>query len=347
MLKNEQSVYRGEAKAIQFAALHLPAGADVTSDCKGAVARSRTGCNIKGRNLDIFGTAPTEHLDLHWVPSHLTESQFRDKVGPNQDWRRVINAEVDQLVGERALSLLPEGCQAALEKRDSLATSVACFLGRRMQALWSYDKDQGPQVLFPGPAKTVDSTGTSGSSASRSAFQKEAAQRHYRQNPTAKRGTSSLVQVASAPNGGQAELNYPGPGGHGAVSEQNPPRKGPVANKKQILLSLVDGSRDARGHRFATTRDTSNNLQIKCEDCGLWIQQTDSKSVFNRKVANYCKNHPLSTPSADWGWHASHNMCNEGFRWKCTRCQGVQAAGGLTPATLERVLCSWHVIYLT
>ena len=129
-------------------------------------------------------------------------------------------------------------------------------------------------------------------------------------------GTSSLVQVASTPNdqedGGQAELNY-------------------------LLLSLVDGSRDARGHRFATTRDTSNNLQIKCEDCGLWIQQTDSKSVFNREVANSCKNPPLSTPSADWGWHASHNMCNEGFRWKCTRCQGVQAVGGLTPATLERV----------
>ena len=104
---------------------------------------------MTGRNLGIFGTAPTEHLDLHWVPSHLTESQFRDKVGPNQNWRRVINAEVDQLVGDRALSLLPEGCQAALEKRDTLATSMACFLGRRMQALWSYDKDQGPQVLFP------------------------------------------------------------------------------------------------------------------------------------------------------------------------------------------------------
>ena len=43
------------------------------------------------------------------------------------------------------------------------------------------------------------------------------------------------------------------------------------------------------------------------------------------------------TPSADWSWHASHNMCNEGFRWKCTRCQGVQAVGGLTPATLERI----------
>ena len=72
---------------------------------------------MKGRNLDIFGTAPTEQLDLHWVPSHLTESQFRDAVGPNQDWRRVINAEVDQLVGDRARSLLPEGCQAPWEER--------------------------------------------------------------------------------------------------------------------------------------------------------------------------------------------------------------------------------------
>ena len=110
-----------------------------------------------------------------------------------------------------------------------------------------------------------------------------------------------------------------------------------MANKKQILLSLVDGAGDVRGHRFATTRDTYNNMQIKCEDCGLWIQQVDPKPVFNRKVANYCKNHPLSSPSADWCWHASHNMCNAGFRWKCTRCQGVQAVGGLTPATLERV----------
>ena len=58
LLRHEQSVYRGEAKAIQFAAMHLPAGADVTSDCKGAVARSRRGSQVKGRNLDIFGVAP-------------------------------------------------------------------------------------------------------------------------------------------------------------------------------------------------------------------------------------------------------------------------------------------------
>ena len=45
-----------------------------SSDCKGAVARSCKGCNMKGRNLDIFGTAPTEQLDLHWVPSHLRAS---------------------------------------------------------------------------------------------------------------------------------------------------------------------------------------------------------------------------------------------------------------------------------
>ena len=278
---------------------------------------------MTGRNLDIFGAAPTEHLDLRWVPSHLTESQFRDKVGPNQDWRRVINAEMDQLVGDRALSLLPAGCQAALEKRDALATSVACFLGRRMQALWSYDKDQGPQVLFPRTPKTAESTETSGSSANRSTFQKKRRSTNAGKTPPKNGGIASLVQAPSVPHdqedGGQPDLNSPGPGDHGArSSEQNPPRTEPVANKKQILLSLVDGSGDARGHRFATTRATSNNLQIKCEDCGLWIQQIDSKSVFNRKVANYCKNHPLSAPSADWSWHASHNMCNEGFRWKCT-----------------------------
>ena len=61
--------------------MHLPAGADVTSDCKGAVARNRKGSHVKGRNLDNFGTAPTERVDLHWVPSHLTEKQFREQVG--------------------------------------------------------------------------------------------------------------------------------------------------------------------------------------------------------------------------------------------------------------------------
>ena len=257
----------------------------------------------------------------------------------NQDWRRVINAEVDQLVGDRARSLLPEGCQAALGKRDSLATSVAGFLGRRMQALWSYDKDQGPQVLFPRTSKTAEVPGTSGSSSSRSAFQKKP---NAGSTPPQNGGFSSLVQAPPAlgdsVNGDQDEMASPGPEDQGARnSEHTLPRKVPVANKKHILLSLVDGTGDVRGHRFVTTRDTHNNMQIKCEDCGLWIQQVDPKPVFNRKVANYCKNHPLSTPSADWCWHASHNMCHEGFRWKCTRCQGVQAVGGLTPATLERV----------
>ena len=114
------------------------------------------------------------------------------------------------------------------------------------------------------------------------------------------------MQVASAPNdpedGGQAELNYPGPGGHGAASKQNPPPKEPVANKKQILLSLVDGSRDARGHRFATTRDTSNNLQIKCEDCGLWIQQIDSKSVLTARLQITAR---ISHSVGGLGWHAT------------------------------------------
>ncbi|CAE7425660.1 unnamed protein product [Symbiodinium natans] len=56
LLGNEQSVYRGEAKAIQQAALLLPKGTDVTSDCKGAVARARN------------GGVPSMLKLMHWCP---------------------------------------------------------------------------------------------------------------------------------------------------------------------------------------------------------------------------------------------------------------------------------------
>ena len=135
--------------------------------------RSRKGQQVKGRNLDIFGVAPTENLELHWVPSHLTAKQFGEQVGQGQDWRRVINAEVDQLVGARAKKLVPERGEEALGKADTLVASVAGFLGRRMQALWSYDKDQGPQVVFPKATKAATSTEATGSSSNRSSFQKK------------------------------------------------------------------------------------------------------------------------------------------------------------------------------
>ena len=79
-------------------------------------------------------------------------------------------------------------------------------------------------------------------------------------------------QASRAPNGGQ------------------PSKMGPEANKRQILQSLLDGSGDVRGHSFALTNGSKgNNMQIKCEECGLWIQQTDTKPVFHRKVSNFCK----------------------------------------------------------
>ena len=56
-----------------------------------------------------------------------------------------------------------------------------------------------------------------------------------------------------------------------------------MANSKCFSL-LVDGSRDARGHRFANHAGHEQQSADKCEDCGLWIQQTDSKSVFERKL---------------------------------------------------------------
>ena len=258
-------------------------------------------------------------------------------MGPGQDWRRVINAEVDQLVGARAKKLVPIGGEAALVKADALAASVAGFLGRRMQALWSYDKDQGPQVLFPGVSKATASTETAGSSSNRSSFQTRKRRTKEGKTPPSSGGLVASVPVTEAQIGQEIRVKPDEGNPVSKPEERGNSRSEPVANKKQMLMALVDGTRDARGHSFVTTSTTNNNLQIKCEDCGLWIQQVDSKPVFQRKVANFCKNHPLSVPAVEWKWHASHNLCNEGFRWKCTKCHGVQAVGGLTPALLERV----------
>ena len=48
------------------------------------------------------------------------------------------------------------------------------------------------------------------------------------------------------------------------------PKPEQVASKKKKMQSLVDGSGDTRAHSFVTTSATNNNLQIKCEECGLW-----------------------------------------------------------------------------
>ena len=122
-------------------------------------------------------------------------------------------------------------------------------MDHRMQALWSYDKDQGPQPL---------------------GLSKEA-QRHYRQKktPPQNRGTSALVQVASAPNdqewwpGRAPDLRAT------AVSEQNPPQnQWPIANASLFWL-MVRGTLVGTG--LPTTRDTSNNLQISVRTvvCGF------------------------------------------------------------------------------
>ncbi|CAE7227892.1 unnamed protein product [Symbiodinium sp. CCMP2456] len=382
-LKNEQSVYRGEARAIQFAAEHLEPETDVTSDCKGAVLRSRKGTQTTGRHSDIYGVAPTEGLDLHWVPSHLNADQFRDKLGPGQDWRRIINDEVDRLVGARVGEIYSKPREKDLLRADQLAESVALFLGRRMEALIGYDKDQGPQVVFPRQLKEVASVELTSQSASRSSIRKRKKTNGAQPRPRAKDGTGrepaaemdgqlaagspragpgSPVQVSSpgsAPRAGPSpdDVEAPDPGttssnpqpragqllteahlaqGAGKAAAEDHPAAShpPERNKKQTLLALVAGAINTKGHHFSVTgAQTGHNFQIKCVKCGLWIQQNDAKATFDRKWGNFCAGHPDSSPAQEWAWHPSHDMKNEGIRWRCARCFSVQPVGGLaTPA---------------
>ena len=327
LLGNEQSVYRGEAKAIQQAALLLPEGTDVTSDCKGAVARARRGPTGGGAHQDIFGTAPTHELRLTWVPSHLGCEEFKAKMGEGQEWRRNINAEVDALVSRHAKALYSTERAERLQKNDKLATDVAGFLGRRLLSLLEGGKKDGPQVVFPKdqPQEEPANPPSSSSSSNQSTFSKNRWKKR-RKNPRGNQASTDPDPPAVNPADG-----IPG----GDVTTARPEETGSL-NKKQILAGLVQGTLDVKGHTFVITRNTVNNLQIKCENCGLWIQQVDTKDTFNRKTHNHCKGHPDSVPSPTWTWHASHVMVNEGNRWVCTTCSSTQSVGGLTHGPLER-----------
>ena len=327
LLDNEQSVYRGEAKAIQQAALLLPEGTDVTSDCKGAVARARRGPAGGGAHQDIFGTAPTHELRLTWVPSHLGCEEFKTKIGEGQEWRRNINAEVDALVSRHAKALYSTERAERLQKHDKLATDVASFLGRRLLSLLEGGKKDGPQVVFPKdqPQEEPANPPSSSPSSNQSTFSKNRWKKR-RKIPRGNQATTGLDSPTVNPADGI-------PGGDATTAR---PEETGSLNKKQILTGLVQGTLDVKGHTFVITRNTVNNLQIKCENCGLWIQQVDTKDTFNRKTHNHCKGHPDSVPSPTWTWHASHVMVNEGNRWVCTKCSSTQSVGGLTHGPLER-----------
>ena len=133
-VRGEQTVFRAEASALLFLVLHTEASADVTLDAKGVKTRVER-WSLGKTSLDLFIPIRehSERLQLHWIRSHQSLEQFCREFGRSQVWRWWANGE---------------GHEEAIAASDKDTQVVQRFLAERVALLFSYDKDQGPQVFF-------------------------------------------------------------------------------------------------------------------------------------------------------------------------------------------------------
>ena len=150
-VKGEQTVFRAEASALLFLARHTEGSIDVTMDAKGVKTRVER-WSLGKTNLDLFIPIRehSDRLQLHWIRSHQSLEQHCKEFGSSQLWRWWANAAVDKLAGDRANLDRDLVQEEQHEARDKDTRAVQSFLAERVALLFSYDKDQGPQVLFEG-----------------------------------------------------------------------------------------------------------------------------------------------------------------------------------------------------
>ena len=101
------------------------------------------------------------------------------------------------------------------------------------------------------------------------------------------------------------------------------PKKGP--NKKQILLLAVKEANPQTMHNWkVSSGEGTNNLCIRCEGCGLYVQQVDPLEVVEHVLNFPCQTLPVPT-SNPWSLHASHTMINLGESVVCKTCGVFQS----------------------
>ena len=122
---------------------------DVTTDCQ-AVYKRLQRKSLKGASMDIFERfeSSREFIQPLWINSHSEKEPFASKFGAQQEWRRLINVEVDKLVGHRAQSERNVAKEKEIKARDAVSRQVNGLLAKRVQALLEYDADQGPTVQW-------------------------------------------------------------------------------------------------------------------------------------------------------------------------------------------------------
>ena len=93
-------------------------------------------------------------------------------------------------------------------------------------------------------------------------------------------------------------------------------------NKKQRMLALLSGTDDSLGHQWIKGAHGPTNITMKCEVCGLYVQQITDQASFNRLMQHPCVGR--GEPLPQWGIHGSHDMVNMGVQWSCSKCGRLQ-----------------------
>ena len=113
-----------------------------------------------------------------------------------------------------------------------------------------------------------------------------------------------------------------------------PHAKALYANKRRHLLQLVDRSEHGHSWKVSSPQGAAN-LQLTCETCKLWVQQTYSQDDFHKVVTHPCVGFSNEGPTHWPLLHSSHVMRSTGKAWECLGCKQVV---GVTSKNLKRAL---------
>ena len=113
-----------------------------------------------------------------------------------------------------------------------------------------------------------------------------------------------------------------------------PHAKALYVNKRRHLLQLVDRSEHGHSWKVSSPQGAAN-LQLTCETCKLWVQQTYSQDDFHKVVTHPCVGFSNEGPTHWPLLHSSHVMRSTGKAWECLGCKQVV---GVTSKNLKRAL---------
>ena len=299
LLLGQQTVFRAEARAILFVAEYQQTKMlDVTTDSQSVCKRLRKQ-RLCGTSMDLFERfeETQRFIDPFWVNSHMAEQEFKTKFGEQNHWRRILNALVDEEVGKRANQERKLTLEVGIKARDAVARQINKLLAERVQALLSYDKDQGPLVRW------VEKPG-----------KPEPKQRKVANQQ------SSQPQKAGKPR----EKVVAGPQFQKEVK----------LNKRQKLEEALKGGQAAKNHEWQECHRSRDNLTAKCKKCGMYIQQVDKPANFEEKITHPCWSVDCRPPEGRF--HPSHKPRNGGVAWVCMGCGVAQNIGGVVPKSLVK-----------